>query len=421
MMRYKQEVVAQHGLDRGFEIFAQQFGLPTSARLRECRVESDRTYLEHGSAFFVETGVAGQPFVNMPPRVIGEGNHRPLAARTRSDFVACVTNAVIRGRSAFVQVNGRLLLDVQPEEVGRLDDEVTWDPLIFHSSGGRVWRLDKCDRVAPRRLKEAFTLLGAHTDFFGHWMCEYLPRFVAARLSGHVPDAPVLVDSHMPPSHRASLESLYGAVLPIVEIPFFTSVRVDRLWYAPAPSYMPLHEIRNEKFSWDSISVSGERLVPVIAEMQRLFDVGRRTVDSGSRRLYLARRELRHRYLVNSAVIEEIARNRGFLVSYPEDLPFDEQLSLVRSAKLIVAPEGSALFLAMFARPGTKVCILSHPFTDLLSDYNGLLQPHGITLVVITGPITRSRPSSPNDADYAIDVGVFTKAMDELLSDPTSN
>ena len=40
-----------------------------------------------------------------------------------------------------------------------------------------AWYLPAPDEDAPLQLPEAFNLLGAHTDFFGHWMCEYLPKY----------------------------------------------------------------------------------------------------------------------------------------------------------------------------------------------------------------------------------------------------
>jgi hypothetical protein len=124
----------------------------------------------------------------------------------------------------------------------------------------------------------------------------------------------------------------------------------------------------------------------VIRDLQRRFDEAVPRDTSSPDRVYFARKPFRHRRLTNAAAVEQIARECGFHVAYPEDLPFRTQAALAREARVVVAPEGSALFLTMFCRPGATVCILSHPITDLLADYNGLLSVHGIGVIVITGP-----------------------------------
>jgi capsular polysaccharide biosynthesis protein len=329
--------------------------------------------------------------------------------------VACLADARLQGRSELIGVAGRVLLDVQDHELERLDDEIEWDPTVFHAEGMRVWCMEPPDASQPLEVDTAFTLLGAHTDFFGHWMCEYLPKYVAARLSGALPDVPVLIDAHMPRSHCASLELLHGPSCPLIEVPAFRAVRVHRLWCAPALSYMPLHEIRNERFSWDAISASPSRFRPVIQEMQRRFYASANVSNVVTPRVYFARKSFRHRRLVNSEAIDQVALDLGFTIAYPEDSTFSEQAAMARTADTIIAPEGSAIFLGAFGRPGTTLCVLSHPLTDVLADYSGLFSLHGIRTVAVTGPITCANPRTPNDADYRIDERRFRRVVEMLV------
>jgi capsular polysaccharide biosynthesis protein len=412
MMRRKQELVRAHGVDDGFAIFRRQFRLSQNAGLRPLTIESERDFAKNCGGLFVETAPARQAFAHQPPLIVGEGNQRPLHGVTRSQYVACLADARVRGRSATVEVNRHLLLDHQDDEMQRLDDEPEWDSAIFHAKDTRGWLIDENDSAAVTTVDEAFTLIGAHTDFFGHWMCEYLPKYAAAKLSGALPDVPLLLDSFMPSSHRASLELLYPECR-LIEVPAFKSVQVARLWCAPALSYQPLHERRNERFSWDAIAASPERFAPVIRELQGRLDraVG---ISSGPERVYFARRSFRHRRLVNCDAIERVARELGFELFYPEDLPFTEQAVLARNARVIVAPEGSALFLSMFARPQSKVCILSHPLTDVLADYNGILAAHEIEVMAITGPISRADDRTPHNSDYRLDEDVFRREAERL-------
>jgi hypothetical protein len=417
MMRLKQALVAEHGRTRAFELFRERFGLAETVRLVPLPVEQERQFAHRAGLAFRETVAAGTPFTHPHLPVVGERDERLVTGVTRSQYLACLKDARLIGRSGLIEVDGRLLLDVQPHETSLVDDELEWDPLVFHREGANAWCIRRSESNAIE-MDEAFTLLGAHTDFFGHWMCEYLTRYAGARLAGLEPGTPVLIDAHMPPSHREALTLLYGASCPIVEVPAFATVRIQRLWCAPAPSYMPLHEIRNARFTWDAVSAAPSILVPIVKELQQGFEATAAASRSSvsSRAIYLARKAFRHRRLTNSEQLEAIARTLGLDVVYPEDVTFAEQAALARHADLIVAPEGSSIFLTLFARPGATLCILSHPLTDYLADYAGLLTSLHIDVMAITGPITRYRESTPNDSDYSIDEEMFRRVVMDLLS-----
>ena len=417
MMRYKQALVAALGIERAFAVYSHTVALPDSEQIVSMPLLSERTFAETQSAVFVEVSGGGQQFTLKPPPVIGKGNQRPLKGTARSFYIACFEAACIRGRSALIEVKGVALLDYQRGERDRIDDEIEWDPAIFHpnlDADGKVWVVTPRFPTASTEINEAFTLVGTHTDFFGHWMWEYLPKYVAARLSGSLPSLPVLIDADMPEQHRESLQLLFGPDIEIIEVPAFATVRVRRLWCVPSLMYMPLHEKRNERFSWDVVAASPERFAPVIREMARRIDHALGKI-AGSAKLFLARRQFRHRYLVNAIDIEAIAISQGFDIVYPEDLSFREQASLIRAADFIIAPEGSAIFLMSLATAGTNLCILNHPFTDGLAIYQGLFSMHGVRITVMTGPVVREHAQTPNDSDYKIDEGQFRAFLSDWL------
>jgi len=414
MMRLKQKLFAEHGLEQGYSHFQGKVNCIANRRLARVPLSGERTFAATHGALFSETAVAGEPFMHLPPHVTGDGNHRPLHGITRSQYLACISNAQIRGRSAAIVSAGSLLLDIQDDERGTLDDELEWDPAIFRAEPDHVWLIPPRDADSALIIDEAFTLLGAHTDFFGHWMCEYLPKYVASLLSGKLsPAIPVLIDAHMPISHRQSLELLFGPNVQVIEVQAFSEVRVAKLWCAPSLMYMPLHEKRNERFSWDAVSASPERFAPVIRDMIARADRALVYESPFSKRVFLARKGFRHRKLINFEAIQNLAKERGFQIVYPEDLPFAKQVSLVRNARTIIAPEGSAIFLAFFASPGTDLLILSHPFTDVLADYNGILGLHGVNIRVITGPMKRMNEQTPHDSDYEIELADFEYSLDQ--------
>jgi capsular polysaccharide biosynthesis protein len=409
MMRFKQRVVQQLGVHRGFDAYREEFGLSVTARLKRMPLVSQRDFAAAHARFFKETGAAGQPFTHPVPPVYGPGNHKPIEGTTRSQYIAQIDDARLMGRSAGIVVHGRVLLDFQGRERERLDDELEWDAGVFWADGDELWYIERGEQAAPLLIDEAFSLLGAHTDFFGHWMSEYLPAYVAARLAG-VPARKILIDSHMPPSHRQALELLFADEVEIVEVPAFRAVHVQRLWVAPSLMYMALHEKRNERFTWEATAASPEQFGHAVAEMRRRTDAALVAAVT-TKRVFLARKALRHRKLVNRDEIESMAARVGFTIAYPEDLSFAEQLALVRGADRILAPEGSAIFLAFFAPMAAKLCVLTHPLTDVVAEYNGLLAVHGIEVCGLSGPFVRHNEEVPHDSDYEIPPDTFSRFL----------
>jgi SAM-dependent methyltransferase len=237
LMRYKQALVSAFGLEEGFAFYKEAFGLPNSERLELKPIASLRDIARDRPGAFHEIAPAGERFVVVPPPVIGEGNHRALDGVSRTIFVACLTDARVRARSAFIEVDGLAVLDYQDEELTRVAEELDFDPAVFHATDRAVWMTEPENEANTIELEEAFTLVGAHTASFGHWMCEYLPQYIAAAGSGVLPAVPILIDQEMPETHRRSLESLLPPGSKIVALPPFATARVGRLWCASSQMY----------------------------------------------------------------------------------------------------------------------------------------------------------------------------------------
>lgn len=404
MMRFKQDVVANCGLKSGISEFRSTFGWPASDNILPRRIMGEREYALTQGVYFSELEPGGLSFVNQHPRVIGEGNQRSIHGVTRSHYIACLANARVRGRSSAVIVDDKLLLDFQKGELDGVDEEFEWDPAILCANNGNAWYIDAPNEDDPLCLPEAFNLLGAHSDFFGHWMCEYLPKYAAAVMSGRLPAVPVLIDADMPPSHGQSLELFFPEQGQIIKVDAFRSVMVERLWVAPDISYYPLYDSGAGRFTWDAISVSADRIGPIMRELRKKAVNGLQSDINHGRRVYLARKPFRHRRLVNDIEIQGLAKRLGFEIVYPEDLTFSEQVTLMISASFIMAAEGSATFLIQFASPKSRAVILSHPFTDVHSDFNEMYRTLGVDLTVFTGPVVQLRTDDKHNADYSIDV-----------------
>jgi capsular polysaccharide biosynthesis protein len=82
-------------------------------------------------------------------------------------------------------------------------------------------------------------------------------------------------------------------------------------------------------------------------------------------RLYLSRRQFSRRnfdrVMANEVLVENVFRDRGFDIVYPETLPFLHQVGLYRHCAVLAGFSGSALHNAVFMQEGTTLIELGDP------------------------------------------------------------
>jgi capsular polysaccharide biosynthesis protein len=207
----------------------------------------------------------------------------------------------------------------------------------------------------------------------------------------------------------------------IVEVQPMQDVYARKLWCAPALYYAPVLPKINHRFRYDFVAAPPARFARVMQAMleDMMPSIG---TTSGARRIFLARKSANKRKLINREAIEAIAAEQGFEIVSLEDLEFVDQIRLVRSARFVAGPEGSAFFVCFFARPGTRLCILNHPHTELMPTVTALMDALGVESTVVTGPFTREHPDYPYHGDYEIDEQAFASFLEQWLgSEATTN
>ena len=146
------------------------------------------------------------------------------------------------------------------------------------------------------------------------------------------------------------------------------------------------------------------------------FDADPASGEPGGRRLFLARKPNQKKKLLNHLAVEEIVAGHGFEVLYPQDMSFRDQLSAIRDATHVIGPDGSALFLTLFARPGAKLAVLSPPYTLPLVDVAALFRARGIETTILTGPaIPGADDLSPFWDNYEIEPAGFGAFLHDWL------
>jgi glycosyl transferase family 61 len=427
LMYFKRALVEKLGVERGFLAYLRALrdpraaGIPGGARLVDCDVlerqpiKSLRQFAVARAEAFIELAPAGEPFAVPPPKLIGEGNHRTLHAATRSIFLTCLSNARIRSRSAFVRMDDAALVEYQDTELTRIDEQLDFDPWIFHASNNEAWLTMPKGNAASIKVDAAFALIGPHSHDFGHWLWEYLPKYIAAKLSGLLPPVPILIDATMPGTHREALQCMLPEGVEIIALPPYGTADVARLWCASGQMYMPVQAVQNERSRWEYLCTPPDRFSTIVREMARCSVSGPAST-AGAERLFLARKPYRHCKLVNHEAIETAAAARGFKVVYSEDFSFREQASMLRQARFVVAPYGSAILLEFFARQGSKLCMLSHPYTFEAQIWAEILAGIGVDVTVLTGPYVQRHREYTEMSDYEIEEKRFSGFLDGWLS-----
>lgn len=398
-------------VEDAYRQYCRLLGIDNPGKLVRARARAMLPAARDDAMRYVEIEAGGMGYANAPPRVVGDGNHRALFCTSRADYVACFANAEVGSLSSAIIHGGQMLFDFEDWEFDQIGDRLILDSRVFRGDGREIWRIEATQPA--RHLASAFTLLGCHTRAFGHWMWEYLPKYLSALDSEILPPMPVLIDAGMPAQHRQALELALPAGAEIIEVPLRSTVRVGELWCAPAPVYMPLYERLDEKYRWDIFCSPPWRFTKPIGRLVRAL--GEIEPVKPWRKVYLARPENNHRQMVNGKAIEAIAGERGFEIIFPETMSFRQQAELLRQASHVMGPEGSAMFLTFFLQAGAKVAILSHPDIEGLPTFTAIIDELGIDTTIVTGPFHEKNQAWPQFSSYVIDVEKFREFIDGWL------
>lgn len=85
---------------------------------------------------------------------------------------------------------------------------------------------------------------------------------------------------------------------------------------------------------------------------EKLLSLGEGKLD-GYERIYIIRKNFRK--VLNESEILEILSDYGFKAILLEQLPIEKQISIFRTAKVVIGPHGAGLTNLTFSNPGTKV------------------------------------------------------------------
>ena len=83
------------------------------------------------------------------------------------------------------------------------------------------------------------------------------------------------------------------------------------------------------------------------------------TDTAPAKRLYLSRRKCKIRFIMGEESIENVFKENGFQIVYPELLSLKELIALFQNAEYVAGISGTAMHNALFCPPTTKLIILN--------------------------------------------------------------
>ncbi|MEM9038640.1 MAG: glycosyltransferase family 61 protein [Actinomycetota bacterium] len=217
-------------------------------------------------------------------------------------------------------------------------------PASLSTIGGNGTLPVSVDLDAPsERLDGTHFFLGSLHPHFGHFLVEGLARVWAwRRVADLHPDARLLVYEPGLPRFGTRLLELAGVETDRLLF-LQNTVEVDRL-------YVPDVAMRTHRWVSNPMGETWQHMASRIDDGPAV---------TPTRRVFLSRRSVANRPLVNTDEIEGLFESHGFEIIAPETLDVIEQIRLARSSSTLAGCVGSQMYLAAFQHRAARNLVLA--------------------------------------------------------------
>jgi hypothetical protein len=247
------------------------------------------------------------------------------------------------------------------------------------------------------RIEGEAILLGGGVNYY-HCVVDWLSRLPTILGNGELDNLPVLVDSSTPSS--------------VIDLLAMFGLKRERLRFV-TPGLYPVDRLWIPSLAHGRLGCVSPRYLEFIE--RNVFNEFRDPQSRGRKRLYFARRDDRHRRIVNAEELNAVLERHGFETVFLEHLPVVEQFALAADAEIMVAPFGAGLTNILAAPTTTTVIELTHhqavrPLFPILAGARG--QP----FYRITGRSVGAAGMLPMHADFEIPTNALETVLRELSS-----
>lgn len=335
------------------------------------------------------------------PHVWGstETSHKTFALSNKP-YVADIRDARIFSKSSIILTSdGTALSETGGHpQFGRYVS-FTYETVVLAQQPGMV--LLDFNNYKTREIKSGIFLSGLASNAFGHWLPEFLPKLQFLKQHPDFSELPIIVDSDMPQSHFDHLRRF--ADNPLILLEANELLICNRLLIAPSPAFSPVELFPN------SIPVQD---MPGLSPRALNFLRGNLSVDSTRprcKRIFLARKNMKWRRLLNEEQIAADLAQLGFETVYIEEMTVSEQINLFQQAQWVVAPNGSSTNNIIFSDSSVKLLILAQPNLFNWGTFQGPLVSMGYRPVWVCGD--NAVADNQKHSDYHVSLHLIRQAL----------
>ena len=320
-------------------------------------------------------------------------------------YVASITDARIFSHSSLVLTSDSTVLsDTGGHQKFGCYVSFAYEAVVLAQQPGKV--LLNFSEFKTREIEAGIFLSGLASNAFGHWLPEFLPKLQFLKQHPDFAELPLIVDADMPQSHFDHLRRL--ADNPLILLQTNESLLCRRLLVAPSPAFSPVELFPNDIPVHEMPGLSPRALQFLRGDES--FDNNNKVVRH--RRIFLARKNMKWRRLLNEEEIAADLSKLGFETIVIEEMTVREQIDLFQQALWIVAPNGSALLNLIFADPSVKLLVLTQPNLFNWGTFQGPMASLGYRSVCVCGDYAVAKDQK--HSDYHIPVQRIRQALVDI-------
>lgn len=216
-------------------------------------------------------------------------------------------------------------------------------------------------------IKKGIVLLGGGSGNYAHFFCDLIPRLIISNYYSEFNDYPILVDSFIGKILLGIIIKFNIKNKEIILIDELEKIKVDDLIFISFPSYLP-HDFKPRPsgeiiIKNDIYKISKNALQLINKETSNLINLASK---KQKKKLYLFRDNVfksgvqyNIRSLENQNDIIRFLKKRGFYIVNTTEMNFDQQVSLMRDAEIVISPVGAALTNMIFSNQKTIFVVLA--------------------------------------------------------------
>ena len=340
------------------------------------------------------------------PNVFDTTSHSTEVSTIKADkpYIADLKDVRIFGNSSIILTNNNTaLIDLLTHnQLGPCVD-LKYDNLVL--AQGTEELLLNFSTYKTNTIEAGVFMSGLFSNQFGHWLPDFLPKIQFYKEHPDFQDLSLIVDSEMPQSHFDHLQRICRNKLVLLHPD--ESFICKRLLTASSPMFLP------PEYFAEKIPPAHEKpgLSPRAMRFLQGDNLNKNDIVR-DKRIFLSRKNMRWRRLINESEIIADLSKFGFETIYLEEMTANEQIELFQHTSWIVAPNGSALLNIIFANIDIKLLVLLQPDVHDWGTFQGPIDSLGYKSICVCGDYASD--NNQKHTDYHVPLDKIHKALTYL-------